>query len=121
MAASCKNCGNTMNDEARFCSVCGTQAGAPQPAQTTYPPNYGVGYTQVSRLIRPRTGRMVAGVCQGLANSYAWDATWVRVITVLLTIFGGGIGLVAYIVFWVVMPEEPLALPQPTAWPPQGY
>jgi phage shock protein C len=63
---------------------------------------------------------MVAGVCQGLANSYAWDVTWVRVITVLLAVFGGGIGLIAYIVFWVVMPEEPLALPQSTAWPPQG-
>lgn len=119
MAVSCKNCGNTMNDDARFCSACGTQIGTPQQAQT-YSPGYGAGYPAPARLIRPRTGRMVAGVCQGLANSYAWDVTWVRVITVLLTIFGGGIGLVAYIVFWIVMPEEPLALPQPTAWPPQG-
>lgn len=54
---------------------------------------------------------MVAGVCQGLANAYLWDVTWVRVITALLTVFGGGVGLVAYIIFWIVMPEEPLALP----------
>lgn len=93
--------------------------GTPQASQT-YSSGYGTGYSAPARLIRPRAGRMVAGVCQGLANSYAWDVTWVRVITVLLTIFGGGIGLVAYVVFWIVMPEEPLALPQPTAWPPQG-
>ena len=119
MAVSCKNCGNSMNDDARFCSVCGTQAGVPQPAQN-YAPRYGAGYGPTSRLVRPRIGRMVAGVCQGLANNYAWDVTWVRVITVLLAIFGGGIGLVAYVVFWVVMPDEPLSLPQPAAWPPQG-
>jgi phage shock protein C len=118
MAVSCKNCGNSMNDEARFCSVCGT-ANAPQSAPP-YPPNYAAGYGQPSRLVRPRVGRMVAGVCQGLANSYSWDVTWVRVITVLLTIFGGGLGLVAYVVFWIVMPEEPFSLPQPTPWQPQG-
>jgi phage shock protein C len=117
MAVSCKNCGKAMNDDARFCSACGTQAGAPQATQT-YPPYPGAGYPTVDRLIRPRAGRMIAGVCQGLANNYGWDVTWVRVITVLLTIFGGGIGLLAYIVFWIVMPEEPLALPQPTGWPP---
>lgn len=114
MAVSCKNCGNSMSDDARFCSVCGTQAGAQQASQP-YPRS-----GAATRLIRPRTGRMVAGVCQGLANSYFWDVTWVRVITVLLTIFGGGLGLVAYVVFWIVMPEEPLALPQTTAWPPQA-
>lgn len=116
MAVSCSKCGNSMNDDARFCSVCGTAA-APRTAQPPYP---GAGSVPAGRLIRPRVGRMLAGVCQGLANNYAWDVTWVRVITVLLAIFGGGIGLVAYVVFWIVMPEEPLALPRPTAWGPQG-
>jgi phage shock protein PspC (stress-responsive transcriptional regulator) len=54
---------------------------------------------------------MVAGVCQGLANQYGWDVSWVRVITVLAAVFGGGVGVVAYAVLWVVTPEEPLALP----------
>lgn len=65
---------------------------------------------------------MIAGVCQGLANSYAWDVVWVRVITVLLAVFGGGSGLLAYVIFWVVMPEEPIALPPPAApyTPPSG-
>jgi phage shock protein C len=116
MAVSCKNCGNSMNDDARFCSVCGTAV----PPTQAYPPYPGAGYGGPTRLIRPRVGRMIGGVCQGLANSYGWDVVWVRVITVLLAVFGGGIGLIAYIVFWIVMPEEPLALPQPNAWPPQA-
>ena len=73
-------------------------------------------YTVQSRLIRPRAGRMVAGVCQGLANNYHWDVVWVRVITVLATIFSSGAGLIAYIVFWLVMPEEPLALSPVTTY-----
>lgn len=107
MAIYCRSCGKELNDGARFCPACGTPVYAPtQPA-----------YVQAARLIRPRQGRMLAGVCQGLANAYLWDVTWVRVITVLLTIFGGGMGLVAYIVFWIVMPEEPLALPPVTPYP----
>jgi len=68
-------------------------------------------------------GRMIAGVCQGLANAYAWDVVWVRVITVLLTVFGGGSGLLAYVIFWIVMPEEPLIFPPGMApgVPPPPY
>lgn len=107
MAVYCRNCGKTLADDARFCSSCGTQMYPPAP----YP-------ASVSRLVRPRTGRMIAGVCQGLANAYAWDVVWVRVITVLLTVFGGGAGLLAYVIFWIVMPEEPLMLPPAAPFEP---
>jgi phage shock protein C len=119
MPVTCRNCGNAMNDEARFCSVCGLPVSAAQ-GQGNYAAQPGAGYAPRTRLIRSRHGRMIAGVCQGLANSYDWDVVWVRVIAVLLAIFGGGIGLVAYVVFWIVMPEEPIPIPQPTAWPPPG-
>lgn len=108
MAVYCRNCGKALADDARFCSACGAQL---QPPVVSYPQS-------VTRLVRPRAGRMIAGVCQGLANAYAWDVVWVRVITVLLTVFGGGAGLLAYIIFWIVMPEEPLMLPPSAPYQP---
>lgn len=113
MAVYCRNCGKALADDARFCSGCGAQVFPPVAA--AYPQQ------TVTRLVRPRAGRMIAGVCQGLGNAYAWDVVWVRVITVLLTVFGGGSGLLAYVIFWIVMPEEPVLLPPPPApWPPPG-
>lgn len=58
------------------------------------------------RLIRPKRGRKVAGVCQGLANYFAVDVTWVRIIWLFLLLPGGLPGLVPYIVFWIAMPSE---------------
>jgi phage shock protein C len=105
----CRNCGKALGDDARFCSACGAQTFSPAAAP----------YQQtVTRLVRPRAGRMIAGVCQGLANAYAWDVVWVRVITVLLTVFGGGSGLLAYIIFWIVMPEEAILMPPVAPYPP---
>ena len=113
MAIFCSNCGKSMNDDARFCSACG--------APTATPPSYTAFQATVpTRMIRPRVGRMVAGVCQGLALNYRWDVVWVRIITVLLTIFSSGAGLIAYVVFWIIMPEEPLALPPVTPYTPQN-
>lgn len=107
----CKSCGNSIAEGARFCSVCGTETALPN--QTHYP--------RASRpLIRPRTGRMIAGVCQGLANQYDWDVAWIRVIAVLATIFVGGAGAVAYVVLWIVTPEEPLALPPGQSYTPSS-
>lgn len=118
MPVTCTKCGNALKDDARFCSVCGTPVSA-APGQA-YSTPASAAYPATTRLVRPRFGRMIAGVCQGIANAYAWDIVWVRVIAVLLAIFGGGIGLIAYVIFWIVMPEEPMPIPQPTAWPPQG-
>jgi phage shock protein C len=108
MAIYCRNCGKALADDARFCSGCGAQTFPPAPYSAPYP-------ASVTRLVRPRAGRMIAGVCQGLANAYAWDVVWVRVITVLLAVFGGGSGLLAYVIFWIVMPEEPIVFPPPPA------
>jgi phage shock protein C len=38
------------------------------------------------------------------------------VIAVLATVFSSGAGGIAYIVFWIVMPEELFALPAPTVY-----
>lgn len=64
-------------------------------------------------LLRSRVDRKVAGVCGGLARAYGWDPTVVR-IAVLLLAFFTGVGLVAYLICWVAMPEDPAGMPYPT-------
>lgn len=60
------------------------------------------------RLYRSRHERMVAGVAGGLGEYFNIDPTLIRLLFVILT-FLGGPGLLAYIIFWIVVPEEPAA------------
>lgn len=69
------------------------------------------------QLLRPRYDRKIAGVCAAFARAYGWDLTLVRLVLVALVLFGGG-GLLAYVICWIVIPEDPVALPQ---YPPAGY
>ena len=57
------------------------------------------------QLIRPREGRMVAGVCAGLGDYFGLDANLVRLIFAAVSIFGGA-GVLIYLVAWLVVPEE---------------
>jgi phage shock protein C len=57
------------------------------------------------RLVRVEEGRMIAGVCTGLAAYLGVDATVIRLIFALLAVFGGG-GLLIYIILWLIMPME---------------
>ena len=55
------------------------------------------------RLVRPRRGKMIAGVCAGLADYFGLGVTPVRIAFVLLGLFGAGELL--YIVFWLIVPK----------------
>jgi phage shock protein C len=57
------------------------------------------------RLYRIQDGRLVTGVCVGLAAYFGIDPTAVRLGFVLLT-FLGGLGALLYLGAWVVIPEE---------------
>jgi phage shock protein C len=57
------------------------------------------------RLTRSTSDRMLAGVAGGLANYLGLDPTILRIAFVVLTVFGGS-GIILYIVFWLLMPEE---------------
>jgi phage shock protein C len=98
----CNYCGKVIQDDANVCAYCGTRVGAVLARK---------------RLLRPRNGRKIAGVCAGFAEYFDLDLTLVRVVWLVSLFLGAGLGLVAYIVAWIVMPEEPLALP---AAPPAG-
>jgi len=50
---------------------------------------------------------MIAGVCGGIAEWLGWNATLVRILYVLVSIFSAAFpGIVAYIVLWILMPER---------------
>ena len=55
------------------------------------------------RLTRVRNGRVIAGICAGIADHYGWSRRTVRLLFVLFGLFGAG--ELAYIVLWVVMPK----------------
>src|SRR5437870_2244554 len=58
-----------------------------------------------TRLVRRRHGRMIAGVCQGIADHFHIDPLVVR-IGFALTAFFGGAGAIAYVAAWLLIPEE---------------
>lgn len=57
-------------------------------------------------LVRSRKGRMLAGVCAGIADYFGIDVTLVRVILAVICVFTAGAGVLAYLVAWAVIPEE---------------
>lgn len=56
-------------------------------------------------LVRPAHGRMIAGVCAGIADRYGWNVRKVRLIFVLSMILPGPQFLI-YLVLWFLMPDE---------------
>ena len=58
------------------------------------------------KMERPRTGRLLAGVCAAIANYANIDVTVVRVIYTLLTIFTAFSGVIIYFILVLLIPEE---------------
>ena len=59
-------------------------------------------------LYRSRNNKMIAGVCGGIAEWLGWSPTAVRVAYVIISILSVGFpGTIAYIILWIVMPQEP--------------
>jgi phage shock protein C len=57
-------------------------------------------------LVRPRKGRMVAGICAGIAGYSGLDVTLIRVIVAVVSVITGGAGVLAYLAAWVIIPGE---------------
>ena len=62
--------------------------------------------SETKKMERPRTGRLVAGVCAAIANYANLDVTVVRVIYTLLTIFTAFSGAIVYFILMLLIPEE---------------
>ena len=62
------------------------------------------------KLMRPREGRVIGGVCAGLGRYFGLDPTLIRLLWVLSVCLLGA-GFLAYVICWIFIPEEeaPLA------------
>ncbi|HNW76651.1 MAG TPA: PspC domain-containing protein [Bacteroidales bacterium] len=65
---------------------------------------------EVKRLYRLRTDRVIGGVCSGIGKYFTLDPVLIRVLWVIAFFFGGA-GLLAYIIAWIIIPEEPAVQP----------
>lgn len=59
----------------------------------------------MNTLVRPRENRLIAGVCSGVARRFNISPTVMRIITVLAVLFAG-LSIWAYILLWIVIPNE---------------
>ncbi len=62
-------------------------------------------YNPPRKLTRSTTDRKIAGVCGGLGQYMNTDSTVLRLIFVLACLLGFA-GIFAYILAWLIMPEE---------------
>lgn len=61
--------------------------------------------SEIKRLYRSRTDRVLGGVCAGIGNYFNLDPVLVRVAWVV-GFFAAGIGFLAYLIAWIIIPEE---------------
>jgi len=97
----CTQCGVQLQETDKYCSQCATPTpGArAEQAQRAFdnPPR---------PLRRSMTDKKLGGVCSGIAEFANVDVVLVRVLVVAATLVSGGIGLLAYIAAWIIVPLE---------------
>jgi phage shock protein C len=102
----CTKCGTELRATDKFCSECG--------AATIN--GYGMPRGRALPLSRPVQDRKIAGVCAGFARSLGIDVTLARIIALILLLWPVPfIGGLAYVIAWIVMPQDPFPVASPVA------
>lgn len=57
-----------------------------------------------ARLVRPRRGKWIAGVCAGIADRFGISRGLVRLLFVIFGLVGAG--EIVYIALWILMPKD---------------
>ncbi|MDD7967998.1 PspC domain-containing protein [Actinomycetospora lemnae] len=76
----------------------------PAPGATTPEPPEPTAERRAPRVRRSRRDRVLGGVCGGLGQYLGVDPVLVRIVAVVLTL-SAGVGVLAYVVAWIVIPE----------------
>ncbi|MFW5847137.1 MAG: PspC domain-containing protein [Nanoarchaeota archaeon] len=58
------------------------------------------------RLYRSKKERMIGGVCGGIAEYVDTDPTIIRLIWVIISLLSVGLGVLAYLIAWIIIPEK---------------
>jgi phage shock protein C len=97
----CTRCGVVLQENDRFCSQCGnaTPLGRVAPGERM-------------RLTRDIANKKIAGVCAGFARYLNTDVVLVRVLWLSVAICTG-VGFLAYLAAWIIMPKQPRPFAQP--------
>jgi len=64
-------------------------------------------HRDMNTLRRPLTGRIIAGVCAGIAERFGWKPWTVRILFLLSCLLPGP-QFIGYIVMWILIPAEQL-------------
>jgi phage shock protein PspC (stress-responsive transcriptional regulator) len=89
MMKQCPYCAESVQDAAIKCRYCGSLLDGSPLTRSWH---------------RSREGKMVAGVCAGLAEEFSISVTAIRLAAIVFTIAAGGLGIIVYIALWVIMP-----------------
>jgi len=105
---TCTHCRRDIADYSNFCYFCGAR----QYRAADGPPR------AKKRLMRSWADKKIGGVCGGCAEYFEVDSTLVRLIWLVAIFVPIPLGLIAYLVAWIVMPMAPLTTPIVTPAPP---
>lgn len=90
-------------------AAAGAAGAAPSSAQQTFT---GSTYTEPkrekSRLYRDSGDKIIGGVCSGIASYLGIDPAIVRILFAIISFGGFGLGFIAYIILWIVLPPKDL-------------
>jgi phage shock protein C len=92
----CTRCGVDLDEKAVYCSKCGAPTKLAEATTNPY----------VSpRLALDKENKKIAGVCAGFARYFGVDVLVIRIVWVAL-VLGAGVGVLAYLIAWAIMPSD---------------
>ena len=92
----CTRCGVELDEKTLYCSKCGNPTKLAEATANPY---------AAPKLTLDKENKKIAGVCAGFARYLGVEVLVVRIVWLALAL-GAGVGFVAYLVAWALMPSD---------------